>query len=91
MRLPDPLSHSLVQRLDHIRDIPAPHGLCGPGYLKALPLENIFQPIQWQVIGELAVTMKARSPGPAKPFSLAVSALAATSICGFSPARTRSA
>src|SRR5438034_3934802 len=54
MRLPDPLGHPLIQRLDHIRDIPAPHGLCGPGNLKALPLENIFQPIEWQVIGELA-------------------------------------
>src|SRR6516162_594614 len=29
--------------------------------------------------------MKARRPGPAKPFSIAVSALAATVICGFSP------
>ena len=30
--------------------------------------------------------MKASSPGPAKPFSIAVSALAAVAICGFSPA-----
>src|SRR6516225_579520 len=54
MRLPDPLGHPLVQRLDHIRYISAPHRLCGPRNLKALPLENIFQPVEWQVIGELA-------------------------------------
>ena len=40
----------LIQRLNHIRDIPAPYGLRGPGNLKALPLENIFQSIQWEVI-----------------------------------------
>ena len=54
MRLPDPIGHALVQRLDHIRYISAPHRLCGPRDFKALPLENIFQPIEWQVIGELA-------------------------------------
>ena len=39
MRLPDPLGHPLIQRLDHIRDIPAPHGFVAPGNLKALPLK----------------------------------------------------
>jgi hypothetical protein len=41
-------------RLDHIRDISAPHRLGGPGNLEALALENIFQPVKWKVIGELA-------------------------------------
>src|SRR5437016_11164805 len=68
MRLPDPLGHPLIQRLDHIRDIPAPHGLCGPGNLKALPLENIFQPIEWQVIGELAGHDESQKPWAGKAF-----------------------
>jgi len=37
-----------------IRYIAALQRLCGPGNLEALPLENIFQPVQWLVIGELA-------------------------------------
>jgi len=33
-----------------IRYIAALQRLCGPGNLEALPLENIFQPVQWLVI-----------------------------------------
>ena len=54
MRLPHPLRHPLVQRLDHIGDISTPHRLCGPGNLKTLPFENILQPIQREVICKFA-------------------------------------
>src|SRR5919109_3671778 len=62
MRLPDPLGHPLIQRLDHIRDISAPHRLRGPGNLKALPLENIFQPIEWEVIRKFASYDEGQQP-----------------------------
>jgi len=42
--------------------------LCGPGNLKALPLENIFQPIEWQVIGELAGHDESQKPWAGKAF-----------------------
>jgi hypothetical protein len=54
MRLPHPFRHAAVQRVNHICHIPAPHQLRGPGNLKALPFEDILQPIQQQVVGELA-------------------------------------
>jgi hypothetical protein len=68
MPLPDPLGHPLIQRLDHIRDISAPHRLRGPGNLKALPLENIFQPIEWEVICKFASYDESQQPWAGKTF-----------------------
>ena len=46
----------------------APHRLCGPGNLKVLSLENIFQPIEGQVIGELAGYDECQKPRASKTF-----------------------
>jgi hypothetical protein len=50
MGLPYSFRHPRVQWLRQVRDIPAPHRLHGAGNGKALPLEDIFQPIQRQVV-----------------------------------------
>jgi hypothetical protein len=54
MRAAHALGHQRVQGLDQVGHIPAPDRLCGTRDLEALPGENIFQPIEGQVIGELA-------------------------------------
>src|SRR5437016_6623478 len=54
MRLSYLLSHALVQWFDQVGYVAAPYRLRGSRNLEPLPLKDIFQPIQRQVIGELA-------------------------------------
>ena len=68
MGLPYPFRHPTVQRLHQVRDIPAPHRLRGSGNGKALPLEDIFQPIEWQVVSELAGHDVGQQPRTRKAF-----------------------
>jgi hypothetical protein len=82
---PHPLGHALVQGFDQIGHVPAPHRLRGPRNLESLARENLFQPVQRQVIGKLAGDDVSQQPGPASPRSRGDSARAATVICGFSP------
>src|SRR5258708_20047065 len=68
MGLPSPFRHPPVQWLHQVRDIPAPHRLRGSGNGKALPLEDIFQPIKGKVISELAGTDVGQQPRTRKAF-----------------------
>ena len=54
VRGPHPLGHPLIQGFDQIGHRPAPHRLRGPRNLESLAGENLFQPVQRQVIGKLA-------------------------------------
>ena len=54
VRLPHPLGHPAVQGLDQIGHVPAPDRLRGARNLESLPRENVFQPVERQVIGKLA-------------------------------------
>jgi len=54
VRSSDAFRHQPVQRLDQVRHVAAPNRLRGARDLEALPREDIFQPVQRQVIGELA-------------------------------------
>src|SRR5258708_6266554 len=68
MGLPYPFRHPPVQWLHQVRDIPAPHRWGGSGNGKALRLEDIFQPIEWKVISELAGNDVGQQPRTRKAF-----------------------
>jgi hypothetical protein len=61
---PHPPGHPLVQRFGQIGHRPAPHRLRGPRNLESLPRENLFQPVQRQVVGKLAGHDVRQQPRP---------------------------
>ena len=67
VRSPHALRHQLVQRFHQVRHVAAPDRLRGARDLEPLPLEDVFQPVQRQVIGELTrydVSQQSRSGQP---------------------------
>ena len=79
-------SHQFPQRLEQIRHVAAPDRLCGARDFEALAGENVLD------TGRKGGTRKIcwwrcrpADPGPAMPFSIAVSGLVAVSIRGLSP------
>jgi len=64
VRLPDELGHAPVQGFSEVRHVAAPDRLRGARNLESLAGENLLQPVQRQIIGELARHDISQQPRP---------------------------
>ena len=61
---PHALRHAPVQGLDQVGHVPTPDRLRGARNLESLPRENIFQPVERQIIGKLTRHDIGQQPRP---------------------------
>jgi hypothetical protein len=57
----------MIERLNQVCHITAPHRLRGPRDLEALPREDIFKPVQRKIVRVLAGYDIGQQPGTGKP------------------------
>ena len=73
------IRHQLIERLNEVGHITAPHRLRRPRDLEALPREDIFKPAERKIVRILAGYDIGSKPGLESPLSMAVSGLFAAS------------